>query len=119
MTLDEVNTFSTDLTGCEIRYPFDSSPTVRAWCIGKKMFAWSATDHQPPTVQLKANPDLVPMLIQNYACIAPGYHMNKKHWITVHIADCDRDLLAGLIEDAHGLVAAKLPRGERIRFLEG
>jgi predicted DNA-binding protein (MmcQ/YjbR family) len=81
------------------------------------MFAWSASNNAPLTVQVKAHPDLVPALIQNYACISPGYHMSKKHWITIDATACDDSMLRGLLEDAHGLVAAGLPRAERMRLL--
>jgi predicted DNA-binding protein (MmcQ/YjbR family) len=117
MTLDEIETFCTSLPAREVRYPFESVPELRAWCIGRRMFAWSATNIAPLTVQVKAHPDLVPFLIQNYACISPGYHMNKKHWITVDASTCDDSMLRGLLEDARSLVAAKLPRVDRIRLL--
>lgn len=117
MTLDDIDTFARSLPACEVRYPFDSAPDLRTWCIGRRMFAWSTTNDAPLAVQVKAHPDLVPDLIQNYACISPGYHMNKKHWITVHVSAGDDALLRGLLEDAHSLVAAKLPKAERLRLL--
>lgn len=117
MTLDEVDSYCRNLPSCQVRYPFQSAPDLRAWCIGKRMFAWCATNHAPLAVQVKVDPDLVLDLVENYTCISPGYHMNKKHWITVDLSTCDSSMVRGLLEDAHGLVAAKLPRTDRIRLL--
>lgn len=114
MTLDEINRFCRNLPGCDVRYPFDSNPGLRAWCLNKKMFAWTLTGKQPTMVQLKANPDLVPDLIANYDFIYPGYHMNKRHWITVDASRCDSVMLKKLLEDAHSLVMNSLPEAARI-----
>ena len=35
---------------------------------------------------VKCDPDLVGMLIQTYGFL-PGYHMNKRHWITILLDD--------------------------------
>ena len=115
MTLDEIDQLCTALPGCEVRYPFDSD--VRAWCIGKKMFAWCATSRTPLEIQIKADTTLVPYLVENYEFILPGYHMNKRHWITVRGQDCPDDMLTDLIEDSHILVARSLPNREQIRLL--
>ena len=117
MTLDEIDRYCLDLPGCSARYPFESAPDLRAWCIGKRMFAWSVTTKTPLTVQVKADPDLVPTLVQNYDCISPGYHMNKRHWITINAVACEPAMLQGLLEDAHGLVAASLPTHRRLSLL--
>lgn len=114
MTLDELDTFCQALPVCHVRYPFDSAPNLRAWCIRKRMFAWCVTNDAPLTVQVKADPNLIPALIDNYSCILPGYHMNKKHWITIQIAKCDQTMLEGLLEDAHSLIAASMPKAERL-----
>jgi predicted DNA-binding protein (MmcQ/YjbR family) len=31
----------------------------------------------------KCDPDMVEELREQYACVLPGYYMNKKHWNTV------------------------------------
>jgi len=37
------------------------------------------------TINLKCNPVLAIELRERYSSVIPGYHMNKKHWNTVHI----------------------------------
>lgn len=116
MTLDEIDRFCQELPGCVVRYPFESNPDIRAWSIGTKMFAWADMSSHPIVIQLKADPDLVPDLIANYEHIHPGYHMNKRHWVSVN-ASCDPKVMKQLLEDAHGLLVAKLPKREQIRLL--
>lgn len=117
MNLDEIDAYCQSLPGVTVRYPFETAPDLRAWCIGKRMFAWCATAQVPLAVQLKADPDLIPTLIENYTWVQPGYHMNKRHWITVLVAQTDTTILTGLLEDAHALIAASLPKAERVRLL--
>ena len=37
-------------------------------------------------LDVKCNPDLVGMIIHTYGFL-PGYHMNKRHWITILLDD--------------------------------
>lgn len=37
-------------------------------------------------LDVKCDPDLVGMIIQTYGFL-PGYHMNKRHWITILLDD--------------------------------
>ena len=36
------------------------------------------------TINLKCDPALALELRERYSSVIPGYHMNKKHWNTVH-----------------------------------
>lgn len=47
------------------------------------MFALIAEGSQPVRVSLKCDPQLSSNLQQKYETVLPGYHLNKKHWITV------------------------------------
>ena len=41
----------------------------------------------------------------------PGYHMNKKHWITLHPAgDLQTQLIDDLVTESYLLVVENLPR---------
>ncbi|MDO1955174.1 MmcQ/YjbR family DNA-binding protein, partial [Escherichia coli] len=49
--------------------------------------------------------------------IEPGYHMNKKHWITVVPGeDISEDLLAELIDDSWHQVVNKLSKKAQQRL---
>ncbi|MBI9115131.1 MmcQ/YjbR family DNA-binding protein [Sanguibacter suaedae] len=65
-------------------------------------------DH--PTVTLKAEPDEIPLLLGAHPTVVPGYHMNKKHWVTVALPpDLDTGLVGDLVEDSYDLVVLGLP----------
>jgi len=82
--------------------------------VGGKIFALSALRSKPLKVSLKCEPDLAERLRDAYPAVAPGYHLNKRHWNTVTIdgSISDNDLHA-MIEDSYDLVVAKLPRAAR------
>lgn len=115
MTLDEIDSFCRNLPGCEVRYPFGEE--IRTWTVNRKMFAWTSLGQKPTVIQLKVDPDLLPSLIENYASVRPGYHMNKRHWVSVDSSACDDAMLRELLEDAHQLIVQALPKREQLRLL--
>jgi predicted DNA-binding protein (MmcQ/YjbR family) len=71
------------------------------------------------SVNLKCRPEEGVALMEQYVGINPGYHMNKKHWITVDIsADVGDQLLIKLIDDSYDLVVAGLPKKQQQALLE-
>ncbi|KUF55782.1 HTH-type transcriptional repressor Bm3R1 [Klebsiella pneumoniae] len=68
-------------------------------------------------VNLKAEPQKSLLNQQIYRSIEPGYHMNKKHWITVVPGeDISEDLLAELIDDSWHQVVNKLSKKAQQRL---
>ena len=98
-----------DLPDATVDQPF--GPGAEAYRVRGRIFALVMTvphvsDHL--LVNLKAQPDEVPLLISNHEFVLPGYHMNKKHWVSVEISPAaDRALVAELIEDSYDAVAVK------------
>jgi predicted DNA-binding protein (MmcQ/YjbR family) len=45
----------------------------------------------------------------------PGYHLNKRHWLTVTVNDdaVSTDLVADLVAGSYELVVAGLPRSKQ------
>lgn len=48
-----------------------------------KLFALVTVDSKPLRVSLKTDPKLSETLRERYEEVQPGYHLNKKHWITI------------------------------------
>lgn len=67
----------------------------------------------PARLNLKVEPALGEQLRAAHPQITPGYHMNKRHWVTVVCAGLERQMLADLVEDSYDLVVASLPRADR------
>lgn len=55
-----------------------------------------------------------------YASISAGYHMNKKHWISIASnSDITADLVQDLIQDSYDLIVKQLPVKDRKLILNG
>ncbi len=99
------------LPGATVDQPF--GPDSEVFRVSGKMFALllqnlRLSEHM--IVNLKAEPDEVPLLIETHAIVRPGYHMNKRHWVSVELASrVDRALVEELIEDSYDNVVAGLP----------
>lgn len=81
-----------------------------------KVFLLSTQYSQQPLVNLKCDPIYAEELKALYPSIRAGYHMNKKHWISIYAGEkIDALLIEDLVKDSYGLVVAKLNKIERQR----
>lgn len=90
-------------------FPFDETTLV--FKVMGKMFALSGLEQQPPTVNLKCDPERAIELREEYdGSIISGFHMNKKHWNTLEINNLSSTLIIELIDHSYDLVIKNLPR---------
>lgn len=62
-------------------------------------------------VNLKADPEEARALCESYESITSGYHMNKKHWISVMAGPgISAELVRELVMESYLLVVAGLPK---------
>jgi predicted DNA-binding protein (MmcQ/YjbR family) len=94
----------------ELSYPFGEETPV--FKVVGKVFAILDAEQGPGKITLKADPEDARALVETFAEIIPGYHMNKKHWITVSLPSTEVPA-AELIRDSWELVVAGLPRDQR------
>lgn len=89
-------------------FPFDETTLV--FKVAGKMFA--LTDVEPPfCINLKCEPGLAVELRENYACVVPGYHMNKNHWNTVEVDGSIPDrLIYDWTDHSYDLIVKSLPK---------
>jgi predicted DNA-binding protein (MmcQ/YjbR family) len=67
-----------------------------------------------PVVILKSDPAEAQALREENADITAGYHMNKKHWITLESGDAiDKKLVNELVTESYRLVVAHLPKSRQ------
>ncbi len=96
--------------GAQETLPF--GPDTLVYKVGGKMFALCSPDDIPATINLKCDPERSLVLQDEHAAIIPGYHMNKRHWITVTLDGTVPDtLVRELIDHSYQLVVAGLPKG--------
>ena len=75
------------------------------------MFALITEDENGCRVNLKAQPSDVEVLVDEFTAISPGYHMNKRHWITVVLnADVPAGMIENLASQSYALVVSKLTK---------
>ena len=69
-----------------------------------------AGDEKIDVVNLKCEPEV----IESLAGIEPGiyraYHMNKTHWLTVALSECDNDTISWLLGISYDLTRSKIKR---------
>jgi predicted DNA-binding protein (MmcQ/YjbR family) len=112
VTRDRVRALCAARPGAVETHPF--GPTVAVYKAGGKMFALVPHAGDPPTVNLKCDPEWSEILRKAYAAVRPGYHQNKKHWNTIALdGSVPDDEIAELIEHSHALVVESLPKRVR------
>jgi predicted DNA-binding protein (MmcQ/YjbR family) len=104
VTAAALRRFCLSLAGAEETFPF--GPETSVFKVGGKMFAVAGLQAQPLRVTVKCEPELSVQLRATYEEIVPGYHANKKHWITVDLTgSLEDELVRDLIVDSYDLVA--------------
>ncbi len=100
------------LPGAEETFPF--GPETSVFKVAGKMFALSRLGGRPLSVSLKCEPELAEQLRDAHAAVAPGYHLNKRHWNTVTLdGSLPGSTIQDMVEDSYDLVVSSLPRARR------
>ncbi|MDX1685671.1 MAG: MmcQ/YjbR family DNA-binding protein [Saprospiraceae bacterium] len=99
-------------------FPFDENTLV--FKVSGKMFALTGLNNESFRVNLKCDPQRAVDLRERYPqSIDPGYHMNKKHWNTVHFEEGLSDtILRELIDHSYELVIRGLTKKVREQYFE-
>lgn len=107
----EATELSESLPGAEV-YSF--APGWEAARVCGKWFMLTTVLDEERLVILKAAPEDAMALRQMYPEITPGYHMNKRHWITVRAdGGVGAELLRELVTDSYRAVLGAIPRSRR------
>lgn len=108
MTLQEFRNYCLAKKATEKTYPFDQTTMVIK--VMGKMFALADTiDFQ--SINLKCDPNYSEQLRETYEAIQPGWHMNKKLWITLSLhSDVPDKLVYELIDHSYQQVVSKLSK---------
>ena len=93
-------------------YPFGEDHLV--FKVKNKMFCLMSLDAFPSTMNLKCEPDRAIELREQYDGVAPGYHMNKKHWNTLTLdGSVPDDVVLELVRHSYDRVVSGLKKSER------
>ena len=104
MTPRQLRRHCLNLAGVEETFPF--GPETSVFKVGGKMFALAQLKQRPLKVSVKCEPELGEQLRGTYEEIEPGYHLNKRHWLTVSCGGAATDeLVRELVAGSYDLVA--------------
>ncbi len=93
-------------------YPF--GPDTAVFKVYHKMFATLSMTDGNVYSNLKCDPEEALMLRDLFSEVKPGYHMNKKHWNTLHLdGNLPQGEIERMIDNSYTLVVKSLTRSTR------
>ncbi|MCK6264617.1 MmcQ/YjbR family DNA-binding protein [Vibrio sp. ZSDE26] len=108
----QLEEFLMQFVAAEQDFPF--GPEVMVFKVKGKMFALLGERNGRYSVNLKCSPEDGEVLASQFSGISPGYHMNKRHWITVDLShDVEVSMIKDLCERSYQLVVSKLKKSDR------
>lgn len=108
----KIEKYLISLKGSKSSQPF--GPDALVFKVMDKMFALVSQQSETPKVTLKCNPVDAVVLVSQFAAVVPGYHMNKKHWITVSLSDdLPDDMMVDLVNQSYELVVSQLTKAKK------
>ncbi|MBX2922584.1 MAG: MmcQ/YjbR family DNA-binding protein [Chitinophagaceae bacterium] len=106
MNAEQIREYCLAKTGAGESLPF--GPDALVFKVDEKIFLLLSLDTSPVQFNVKCDPVKAEELREAYACVLPGYHMNKKHWNTVVIdGSVPTKLLKEWIDHSYELVRKK------------
>jgi predicted DNA-binding protein (MmcQ/YjbR family) len=108
MDIEVLRAYCLSKPAAEETVPF--GPDVLVYKVAGKMFLLVPLNEEVLQFNAKCDPDKAIELREQYPCVEPGYHMNKKHWNTVVVdGSVSAKLLKEWIDDSYELVVNSLP----------
>ncbi len=108
MNIEELREYCLSLKGVTEDLPFGESTLV--FKIAGKIFCLTGMIGNF-SINLKNDPEKNMELREQFTCIKPGYHMNKKHWNTVEVdGSLSDDRIKNLVDESYDSVVMKLPQ---------
>lgn len=108
MNIESLREYCLSKPGVEECLPF--GPDTLVYKVGGKVFLLTGLDNDEFRFNVKCDPDKAMELREEFTCVVPGYHMNKKHWNTIVVDGSVPDRqLKEWIDHSYDLVATSLP----------
>lgn len=112
MNLEELRDYCVSKKGVEETLPF--GPETLVFKVIGKAFLLTGFENAPVQFNVKCDPEKAIDLREQYPCVLPGYHMNKKHWNTI-VADgsVSDKLIKEWVTDSYELVVSGLTKSQK------
>jgi predicted DNA-binding protein (MmcQ/YjbR family) len=107
MNVEQIRDYCLSLPNAVEYMPFGPNHVV--FKVSNKMFLLLGLDETPIRFNVKCDPSIAIELRERFPeSILPGWHMNKKHWNTVHVdGQISSNLLFEMIENSYAIVKTK------------
>lgn len=106
MNIEEIREYALSLKEVSEGFPFGNDTLV--FKVGNKIFLLASLSSEVLRFNVKCDPEYAVELREQYSCILPGYHMNKKYWNTIIVdGHLSAKQLKEFIKDSYNLVAGK------------
>jgi predicted DNA-binding protein (MmcQ/YjbR family) len=112
MDIELVRDYCLKKNGVTETLPF--GPDVIVYKVKGKAFLLLPLDTEELQFNVKCDPDLALELREEYACVKPGYHMNKKHWNTIEVdGTLNSKQIKQMIDHSYELVVQSLTKKQQ------
>ena len=106
MNIETLRDYCLSKPGAEETLPF--GPDTLVFKVIGKAFLLVGLDAEDLRFNVKCDPDKALELREEYPCVLPGFHMNKKHWNTIVVdGSVSNALLKEWIDHSYSLVSPK------------
>lgn len=113
MTLEDVRKYCLAKSGVTEELPFDDVTLV--YKVMGKVFAIAGMN--AAFINLKCDPEQSLELRAQYEEVTPGYHMNKKHWISVEYTGAiPKREIYQWIDNSYNLIVARLTKAQKAQL---
>lgn len=103
MNIETIREYCLSKKDVEEGFPFGDDTLV--FKVTGKIFLLIGLNNDTLQFNVKCNPEKAIELREQYTCVIPGYHMNKKHWNTILIdGSVSSKLIKEWIDDSYNLV---------------
>ena len=111
MNIEEIRDYCLAKPGVTEDMPFGEDTLV--FRVGEKLFLLTGLS-QGDRFNVKCDPERAIELREQHTEVQPGYHMNKKHWNTVHTdGNLSRREIFDMIDHSYDLILKSLPKNIR------
>jgi predicted DNA-binding protein (MmcQ/YjbR family) len=115
MDIEQLRDYCLSKPFVEESFPF--GPDTLVFKVGGKIFLLTGLDQDRLSFNAKCDPNKIEELREEFSCVLPGYHMNKKHWNTIIVdGSVSTRQLKSWIDDSYNLIIQSLPKKLRDSF---
>jgi predicted DNA-binding protein (MmcQ/YjbR family) len=106
MNIESLREYCLSKPDAEEALPF--GPDTLVFKVNNKIFLLTGLDAEQLRFNVKCSPDKALELREEFDCVQPGFHMNKKHWNTIVVdGSVSTKQLKEWIDHSYALVVGK------------